>query len=74
MDRQAHWQRVYTTKKPAELSWYQPEPEISLHLLTTLPCGEGRIIDVGGGESCLVDRMLQADYTEITVLDVSPAA
>ena len=74
MDRQAHWQRVYTTKKPAELSWYQLEPEISLRLLTALPRGEGRIIDVGGGESRLVDRLLQAGYTEITVLDVSPAA
>jgi len=33
MDRKAHWDRVYTTKSPDEVSWFQPEPATSLRLL-----------------------------------------
>jgi len=33
MDRKAHWDRVYSTKASEELSWFQPEPTVSLPLL-----------------------------------------
>jgi len=33
VDRRAHWDRVYTTKVSDEVSWYQPEPTMSLRLL-----------------------------------------
>jgi SAM-dependent methyltransferase len=74
MDRAGHWEQVYQTKKPTELSWYQPDPEVSLGMIQSLPRGNGRVIDVGGGESRLVDRLLQAGFPEITVLDISATA
>lgn len=33
MTARAHWNRVYETKAPAEVSWYQPEPTLSLRLI-----------------------------------------
>jgi hypothetical protein len=33
MERSNHWDRVYTTKASEEVSWFQPEPTISMQLL-----------------------------------------
>lgn len=33
MGRKEHWQRVYTTKPPDEVSWFQPAPTVSARLL-----------------------------------------
>jgi hypothetical protein len=33
MDRKAHWQRVYTTKAPDAVSWFQPAPTVTAQLL-----------------------------------------
>jgi hypothetical protein len=33
MERKQHWEQVFRTKGPAELSWFQPEPTLSLRLL-----------------------------------------
>lgn len=38
------------------------------------PAPDPPIIDVGGGASTLVDDLLAEGYTDLTVLDVSPAA
>ena len=55
----AHWQKVYRSKRPDEVSWYRPHLEISLDLIATGASNhEARIIDVGGGESKLVDDLL----------------
>jgi hypothetical protein len=60
MDCKAHWDQIYATKASEAVSWFQPEPTLSLHLLdaaglTTSSC----VIDVGGGDSRLVDRLVQ---------------
>lgn len=74
-DRRAHWDKVYAGKAEAELSWYQPVPRASLELIARAnPAKDARIIDVGGGESRLVDALLDRGFTDITVLDVSPTA
>lgn len=72
MDRRKHWDAVYTEKSAASVSWYKP------HLLTSLALIEravstqtARIIDVGGGESTLVDDLLENGFEDITVLDIS---
>jgi SAM-dependent methyltransferase len=71
----AHWESVYASRVPAELSWYQPEPTRSLELLAQLGVGpESAIIDVGGGASTLVDALLDRRMTRLTVLDISSAA
>jgi hypothetical protein len=33
MDRKQYWERVYETKAETEVSWFQPEPTLSLRLL-----------------------------------------
>lgn len=70
-----HWQKVYSDKRPTEVSWYQPEAVLSLRLIRgAAPDSSAAIIDVGGGASTLVDGLLAAGYSRITVLDVSGAA
>jgi SAM-dependent methyltransferase len=74
-DRKTHWETVYSTKGETGLSWYQDEPRLSLQLIGTVaPAEGGRIIDVGGGASVLVDRLLDLPFGEIAVLDISEIA
>ena len=59
-----HWERVYTTKRPDQVSWYQPHLEISLRFLAGACKGrDAEIIDVGGGESTLADDLLARGYS-----------
>lgn len=75
MDPKTHWQAVYESKRPTDVSWYRPHLEISLDLIRTSGVDfDGKIIDVGGGASTLVDDLLTAGYKNLTVLDVSDAA
>ena len=75
MERREHWDRIYRRSAPTDLSWYQPEPTISLELIRRVaPDLDAPIIDVGGGASTLVDGLLDAGYRDVTVLDLSGAA
>ena len=69
-----HWETVYGSRAPTELSWYQPKPTQSLALLEQLGVASSAIIDVGGGASTLVDALLDRGAGNITVLDISRAA
>jgi len=74
-DRKKHWENIYKTKQLNEVSWYQPVPVTSLQLIEKLNIPlNAAIIDVGGGDSFLVDNLLDLGYTNITVLDISEAA
>lgn len=75
MTTQAHWERVYATKAPNEVSWFRPHLETSLSLIERSTTDHSaHIIDVGGGESTLVDDLLANGYQNITVLDISQTA
>jgi 2-polyprenyl-3-methyl-5-hydroxy-6-metoxy-1,4-benzoquinol methylase len=75
MDPKMHWEKVYNTKAPSEVSWYQPHLEISLALISRAAgANSASIIDVGGGESTLVDDLLARGYQNITILDISQTA
>lgn len=75
MDRKAHWEAVYASKCPAEVSWYQARPALSLRLLDEVGATpDSCVIDVGGGDSTLVDALLDRQYRCLTVLDISTAA
>src|SRR5947209_12293939 len=75
MDRKTHWEDVYSTKAETGVSWYQDEPSLSLELIGAVaPAEGGRIIDVGGGASVLVDRLLDLPFERIAVLDISETA
>jgi SAM-dependent methyltransferase len=74
-DRKSHWEGVYSAKLETGVSWYQDEPRLSLELIRAVaPAEWGRIIDVGGGASVLVDRLLDLPFGEIAVLDISETA
>ncbi len=75
MDRRKHWNRVYQTRAPQSVSWFQRRPEVSLALIAASGVGkEAGIIDVGGGASVLVDHLLDLGYSNLAVLDISSAA
>lgn len=75
MDAKNHWERVYATKAPDAVSWYRAHLETSLALIERAAgTHSASIIDVGGGESTLVDDLLARGYRNVTVLDVSETA
>ena len=75
MASKAHWEAVYGAKAPDAVSWYRAHLERSLQLIERVcPDKAASIIDVGGGESTLVDDLLVRGYRHITVLDISEKA
>ena len=67
-----HWENIYNTKKLNEVSWYQPNPETSIKIFNSFNLPKSaKIIDVGGGDSFFVDFLLDLNYGDITVLDIS---
>ncbi|MCG2461263.1 class I SAM-dependent methyltransferase [Flavobacteriaceae bacterium F89] len=70
-----YWDNIYTTKQSNEVSWTQEVPKTSLDFIHSLKLPKSsKIIDVGGGESRLVDNLLEAGFKNITVLDISAKA
>lgn len=75
METKAHWEAIYETKAPTEVSWFSPHLQTSLSLIEQLaPEPSASIIDVGGGESTLVDDLLSHGYQNVTVLDIAQTA
>ena len=74
-ERKSHWENVYSTKQPHEVSWTQEVPTTSLNLIRSFAIDKSAgIIDIGGGDSNLVDFLLDEGYTNISVLDISGEA
>lgn len=73
--RRTHWNTVYATKGEQEGSWYQEYPSSSMKAILSaqLP-HDASIIDVGGGDSHVVDALLDEGFTNVTVLDISAQA
>ncbi|PYU02111.1 MAG: SAM-dependent methyltransferase [Acidobacteria bacterium] len=75
MDTRTHWEKIYTTKAPDQVSWYRPHLETSIDLIErSISDRSAPIIDIGGGESTLVDDLLARGFQNVTVLDVSQVA
>ena len=75
MEAAQHWEKVYRTKAPDEVSWYRPHLDVSLDLITrAVPDRDAAIIDVGAGEATLVDDLLVRGYHDVTLLDLSQTA
>lgn len=75
LNAKQHWDKIYTNKSAGEVSWFQRYPKTSMDLMALfdLPL-TANIIDVGGGDSCFVDALLQKGYQNIWVLDISAGA
>jgi hypothetical protein len=70
-----HWEKVYSTKTAEQVSWTQSIPQTSLDFINSFHLAkDARIIDIGGGDSRLVDYLLQEGFTDITVLDIAASA
>ncbi len=75
MKHQEHWNQVYQSKPPTDVSWYKHRPEVSLALISASSIHKNSgIIDVGGGASTLVDCLLNDGYMNLAVLDLSGVA
>ena len=71
----AHWDDAYRAIGVESVSWFEPEPTMSLALIDALGTGpDDAVLDVGGGASTLVDDLLRDGYGALTVLDLSAAA
>jgi ubiquinone/menaquinone biosynthesis C-methylase UbiE len=75
MDKKNHWENVYETKSPTDVSWFQPHLQKSLELIDAAGLNaDAHIIDVGGGASTLMDDLLERGFKKLTVLDISAKA
>ena len=73
--RLRHWNEVYATKAADKVSWFQPRAEMSMRLIEAAGATkDSAIIDIGGGSSVLIDRLLDAGFVDVTVLDISERA
>ena len=74
-DRKKHWENIYLTKELKYAGWFQQTPTTSLDFIKefSIPTS-AKIIDIGGGDSFLVDNLLDLGYQDITILDISEAA
>lgn len=74
-DRKKHWENIYQTKELKDVSWFEPTPETSLDFIKQFNVPTtAKVIDIGGGDSFLVDHLLDLGYQDISVLDISAAA
>jgi len=74
-ERKAHWDKIYASKQPSEMSWNQEYPQTSLDFIHQAHLDkQSHIIDIGGGNSKLVDYLLEEGFENIAVLDISEEA
>ena len=75
MEKRNHWDTIYSTKQPDEVSWTQNVPKASLQFIHNFNLPKtASIIDIGGGDSKFVDFLINEGYHDITVLDISENA
>ena len=75
METKTHWEHIYETKAPTQVSWYQEHARLSLQFIQNTGIQKtDHIIDIGGGASTLVDDLIIVGFQHIIVLDVSGAA
>ncbi|HYM92938.1 MAG TPA: class I SAM-dependent methyltransferase [Chitinophagaceae bacterium] len=73
--KKEHWEKVYSTKQPHEVSWTQELPKTSLEFVHSFNLPKSAsIIDIGGGDSKLVDYLISEGFENISVLDISEKA
>ncbi len=73
MATQEHWDAIYQTRATEDLGWYEPSPS-TLDLVRRYSTPTDPVIDVGGGDSRMVDELVEAGYEDVTILDLSHAA
>ena len=75
MDNKKHWENIYQKKEIDGVSWYQKVPLESLQLIKKYSLSNSdKIIDIGCGKSFLADNLLELNYTNISLVDISSNA
>jgi hypothetical protein len=75
MDSKHHWNAVFSTQPDGAASWFELLPETSIRLMEAAGLNADTcVIDVGGGDSRLVDHLAARGLDCLAVLDVSGAA
>jgi SAM-dependent methyltransferase len=73
-ERAEHWNAAYT-ERGDNVGWHQDTPSTSLDLIEMMAIPRhAPVVDVGGGTSSLIDRLLERGFTDVTVLDISAVA
>lgn len=73
--KKEHWEKVFATKAENEVSWFQSKPKTSIQLIQSLKLPkDAKIIDIGGGDSYLIDSLIELGYTNLYLLDISENA
>lgn len=73
--KKQYWENVFATKHETEVSWYQQKPETSINFFVKNNISKNaKIIDSGGGDSCLIDNLLEMGYANLFLLDISENA
>ena len=68
-EKKQHWETVFTTKAENEVSWYQKQPQTSIELIQACKVAkEAKIIDIGGGDSYLIDSLLDLGYYKFILI------
>lgn len=74
-NKKKHWETIYGTKTQLEVSWYEPIPTTSIKFIEECSLDSNDpIIDVGGGDSLLVDYLVNQHFNAVHVLDISANA
>lgn len=74
-DRKKHWENIYKTKELKDVSWFQPTPATSLNFFKEFNVPKNaKVIDIGGGDSFLIDHLIDLGYQDLSVLDISESA
>ena len=75
MSSRDHWNLIYESQSTKSVGWYAEHLHASMRYVERVaPRKQAAIIDVGGGESTLVDDLLGEGCLEVTVLDISATA
>ena len=75
MHSKLHWENIYKSKEIDGVSWYQETPTDSLNLIKRFSKNKkDKIIDVGCGKGFLVDNLIDSNYRNITLVDISANA
>ncbi len=75
ISKKEHWENVFATKQENEVSWFQKLPQTSLDFISKLNISkQSKIIDIGGGDSYLIDALLEQGFENVTLLDISSKA
>jgi SAM-dependent methyltransferase len=69
-----HWEQIWSGRAAEDVTWFQDHPERSLALITSVTGPQDRVLDVGGGASRLVDRLLDLGYRDVTVVDIAASS